>query len=171
MSLLSAKGKCSSWTKRQGMLLLLLLLIVTNISTCWLKLSLSLTLWHFIFLTTRITHTLNSYQCLGKSLCTWTRLTVLAGFLRSRLTSKSLVKFSTRSYERAGWLGSRDLGFSDRDLGKRNGKFCHVNTSAPSPGWKRNESFATVHALHRSAASDKVILPCLLYIPHHKHPI
>ena len=164
MSLLSAKGKCSSWTKRRGLLLLLLLLIVTNISTCWLKFSLSITLWHFIFLTTRITHTLNSYQCLSKSLCTWTRLTALAGFLRSRLTSKSFVKCSTCSYERAGLLGSRDLG-------KRNGKFCYVNTSAPSPGWKRNESFATVHALHRSAASDKVILPCLLYIPHHKHPI
>ena len=38
---------------------------------------------------------------------------------RSRLTSESFVKFSMCSYERAGWLGSRDLGFSNRDLGKR----------------------------------------------------
>ena len=29
---------------------------------------------------------------------------------RSRLTFKSFVKFSMCSYERAGWLGSRDLG-------------------------------------------------------------
>ena len=47
----------------------------------------------------------------------------LARFPRSRLTSKSVVKFSMCSYERAGWLGSRDLGFSNRDLGKRTGNF------------------------------------------------
>ena len=49
------------------------------------------------------------------------RLTWLAGFPRSRLTSKSFVKISIFSYERAGWLGSRDLVFSNRDLGKRAG--------------------------------------------------
>ena len=32
-------------------------------------------------------------------------------------------KFSTCSYERAGWLGCQDLGFSNRDLGKRAGNF------------------------------------------------
>ena len=47
----------------------------------------------------------------------------LAGFPRSRLTSKSFVKFSMCSYERAGWLGSRLLGFSNRDLRKRAGNF------------------------------------------------
>ena len=30
-----------------------------------------------------------------------------------------LKKISTCSYERAGWLGCRDFGFSNRDLGKR----------------------------------------------------
>ena len=44
---------------------------------------------------------------------------IWARFPRSRLTSKSFVKFFLCSYERAGWLGSRDLGFSNQDLGKR----------------------------------------------------
>ena len=46
-------------------------------------------------------------------------LFIWARFPRSRLTSKSFVKFSVCSYKRAGWLGSRDLGFFNRDLGKR----------------------------------------------------
>ena len=46
----------------------------------------------------------------SKGLFIWTRLTGLAIFPRSRLTSKSFVKFSMGSYERASWLGSRDLG-------------------------------------------------------------
>ena len=46
-------------------------------------------------------------------------LSIWARFPRSRLTSKSFVKFSMCSYERAGWLGSRDLGFSNLDLGER----------------------------------------------------
>ena len=54
-------------------------------------------------------------------------------FSRSRLTSKSL-KLSVNyrcvhMRERAG-SGSRDLSFSNRDLGKRAGKCCHANTSA-----------------------------------------
>ena len=40
-----------------------------------------------------------------------------------------------------GWLGSRDLGFSNRDLGKWAGKFFHMNTSTRLPGWKRDEFF------------------------------
>ena len=32
---------------------------------------------------------------------------------------ESYIKFSMCSYERAGWLGSRDLGFSNWDLAKR----------------------------------------------------
>ena len=37
-----------------------------------------------------------------------------------------LKKISTCSYERAGWLGCRDLGFSNRDLGKR-AESRHIN--------------------------------------------
>ena len=33
------------------------------------------------------------------------------------------VKFSMCSYERAGWLGSRDVGFFNRDLAKRAERF------------------------------------------------
>ena len=40
---------------------------------------------------------------------------------------ESYVKFSMCSYERVGWLSSRDLA-------KRAGKFCHMNTSARLPG-------------------------------------
>ena len=46
-----------------------------------------------------------------KGLFAWTWLTELARFPRCRLTSKSFVKFSMCSYERAGWLGSRDVGY------------------------------------------------------------
>ena len=42
-------------------------------------------------------------------------------FSRSRVTTKSFVEFSVCSHERAGWLGSRDFGFSRQDLGKRAG--------------------------------------------------
>ena len=45
-----------------------------------------------------------------QGLFTWARFTGLARFPRARLTSKSFVKFSMCSYEREGWLGSRDLG-------------------------------------------------------------
>ena len=44
------------------------------------------------------------------------------------------------SYERAGWLGSRDLG-------KWAGKFFHMNTSARLPEWKRDELYEWI--LHR----------------------
>ena len=39
------------------------------------------------------------------------------------------------SYDRAGWLSSEDLGFSNQNLGKRAENFCHMNTSARLPGW------------------------------------
>ena len=39
------------------------------------------------------------------------------------LTPQSFVKISMCSYERAGWLGCQDLGFSNRDPGKRAGNF------------------------------------------------
>ena len=55
----------------------------------------------------------------AKDLFTWAGLTGLDLFPRSRLTSKSFVRFSMCSYERVGWLGSRDLSFSNRDLGKQ----------------------------------------------------
>ena len=38
-------------------------------------------------------------------------------------------KISTSSYERAGWLGCRDLGFSNRDLGKRAGNLPYEHFS------------------------------------------
>ena len=41
------------------------------------------------------------------------RLTGLARFPRSHLTSKSFVKFLMSSCKRASWLGSRDLGKRD----------------------------------------------------------
>ena len=43
------------------------------------------------------------------------------------------VKFSMCSYERAGWLGSRDVGFFIQDLAKRAGKFFRMNTSVRLP--------------------------------------
>ena len=51
------------------------------------------------------------------------RLTGLPPVNESRLTPKSFVKISMCSYEGARWLGYRDLGFSNRDLGKRAGNF------------------------------------------------
>ena len=52
-----------------------------------------------------------------------TPLTGLAQFPRSCLTFKFFVKFSMCSYERAGWLGFRDLSFFNQDLGKWAGNF------------------------------------------------
>ena len=68
----------------------------------------------------------------SKGLFIWARLTRLARFPRSRdrLTSRSFVKVSICSYERAGWLGSQDLGFSNRDLGKR-ARNCAIWTLHP----------------------------------------
>ena len=91
-----------------------------------------------------------------KGLFTWARLTGLARFPRSRLTSKSFVKFSICLYERAGWLGCRDLGFSNLDLGKRGGNF----------------AIWTLQAGHRDKRGwilvvwnpDGIVLHCLLYI-------
>ena len=64
------------------------------------------------------------------------------------------------SYERAGWLGSWDLRFSNQDLGRQARKFCHINTSAQFLGWKRGRP-----------CLDGIILLCMLYFPNHKHPI
>ena len=69
-----------------------------------------------------------------KGLFTWARLTGLARFPRSRLTSKSFVKFSMCSYERAGWLGSRDLG-------KRAGNFA-IWTLHPGYWNERRDEFS-----------------------------
>ena len=56
------------------------------------------------------------------------------GPLYMSLTSKSYVKFLMFSYETAGCLGSRDLGFSNRHHGKLAGRFCHIgNTSSRLP--------------------------------------
>ena len=63
------------------------------------------------------------------SFFTWAGLTGLARFQRFRLAFKSFVKCLMSSYEKAGWLGPRGFGFSNRDLVKRARKFCHMNTS------------------------------------------
>ena len=47
----------------------------------------------------------------------------LARFPISRLATLPFVKISMCSYERPGWPGYRDLGFCDRDLGKRDENF------------------------------------------------
>ena len=70
-------------------------------------------------------------------------------FPRSRLTSESFVKFLMCSYERAGWLGYRDLGFSNRDLGYRDKNVwsqlcCQVH--------KRGSCFLKVAFQHSSGA-------------------
>ena len=67
------------------------------------------------------------------------RLTGLVRFPRSRFTFKSFVKFSMCSYERAGWQGCRNLGFSNRDLGKRAGNFAIWTLYSGYRDERRNE--------------------------------
>ena len=69
----------------------------------------------------------------------WARLTGLARLPRSRLTSKPFVKFSMCSYERAAWVG------------KRAGKFCHMNTSSHLPGWILRNSACAVSSHNKVA--------------------
>ena len=45
------------------------------------------------------------------------------------------------SYEKAGWLGYRDLGFCDRDLGNRPGNLFLMNTLARIPGLSGTKHF------------------------------
>ena len=68
---------------------------------------------------------------------------MLARFPRSHLTSKSFVKSWMCSYERAGWLGCRDLGFSSRDLGKRAGNAA-ISTVQPFTGMSSSNEFCIV---------------------------
>ena len=78
-------------------------------------------------------------------------LFIWARFPRSRLTSKSFIKFSMCSYERAGRLRSRDLA-------------------------KRAENFAIwkLHPGYRagmnSGGPDGIVLHFLMYFPHHNTP-
>ena len=59
------------------------------------------------------------YDCVVYNLCLhMSQLTRMAQFPRSCLTSNCFVTFSMCSYERAVWLVSWDLGFSNRVLGK-----------------------------------------------------
>ena len=78
----------------------------------------------------------------------WPGLPVFQG-----LASKSFVIFSMCSYDRAGWLGSRDLRFSNRDLGKLAKKFCHMCNSARFPGWTLAARIASSY-----------IAPCIFHI-------
>ena len=82
-----------------------------------------------------------------------------AGFVRSRLTSKSFIKFSMCSYERAGWLGSRDLRFSNRDLVECFKNFWPYKHFSPVTGMKAGWILAAW-----TASSH-----CLLYFPHNKN--
>ena len=72
------------------------------------------------------------------------------GFRDLAFTSKSSVKFSMRSYDMAGWLGSRDLA-------KRAGNFA-IRTL--QPGY-RGENWMNC------GGSNGIVLHCLLYFPHH----
>ena len=80
------------------------------------------------------------HRDLSKGLFIWARLTELARLPRSRHTSKSFVKTLMGSYERAGWLGYRDLGFSNQDLGKRVGNFA-IWTLHPGYREENNEAW------------------------------
>ena len=73
------------------------------------------------------------------------------GFRDLALPLNSFVKFSMSSYDRAGWLGSRDLGFFNRDLGKRAENFAGY----------RDESGMI------SNGPDGIVLHCLLYMIFH----
>ena len=83
----------------------------------------------------------------------WARLTGLARFPRSHLTSKSFVKTLMCSYERAVWLGYRDLGFSNRDLGKRAGNF---GIWTLHPGYREENN--TMHFRDRTDVTQLLIL-------------
>ena len=56
----------------------------------------------------------------------------MSRFARPSPIAKSFVKISMCSYERVGWLGYRDLGFSNRDLSNWAGNVSHMNISAHS---------------------------------------
>ena len=60
----------------------------------------------------------------------WARLTGLARLPKSRLTCEFFGKFSMNSNERVSLLRSRDVGFYNREFGKRAGKFRRMTTSA-----------------------------------------
>ena len=77
----------------------------------------------------------------------------MARFPRSHLTSESFVKSLMCSYERAGWLGYRDLGFSNRDLGKRAGNFA-IRTL--HPGYREENN--TMHFRVGTDITEPLIL-------------
>ena len=66
------------------------------------------------------------------------------------------------SYKRAGWFCSRDLSFSNWDIGNK---------------WAGNFATWTLHPSYcddscmNSGGPYGIIWHCLLYFPHHKHPI
>ena len=57
------------------------------------------------------------------------------------------------SYERAGWLGYRDLGFSNRDLGKRAGNFAIWTLH---PGYREENN--TMHFRDRTDITELLVL-------------
>ena len=82
-------------------------------------------------------------------------------FPRSRHTAKSFVKIPTYSYERMGWLGCRDLRFSNQDLGIRDENF---------PKWKSYPDYQdknfwqnSLNSLSQQSSENGINLPCLYF--------
>ena len=80
----------------------------------------------------------------------------------ARLISNSFVKFSMFLYERVDWLGFRDRGFINRDLGKLAGNFAIWTWL--SPGCRDESGMISV-------GPGGIVLHCLLYFLHQKHLI
>ena len=78
---------------------------------------------------------------------------------KRRVSSYEPGWFSMCSYERVTWLGYRDLGFSNRDLGKRARNFCHMNTSSRLPGWILRNSACVKWSMtkQRSSITQRII--------------
>ena len=61
------------------------------------------------------------------------------------------------SYEKASWLGCRDLGFSNRDLGERAKNFA-IRTPHPVY-WEENN---TIHFRHKMDVTEFLVLFSLI---------
>ena len=78
-----------------------------------------------------------------------------------RISLDLFKKISACSHERVVWLGFRDPGFSNEDLGNRTGNFSHVNTSARLLGW----IFSTnISQISRLKLVPKMLAPFLVSV-------
>ena len=91
-----------------------------------------------------------------RGLFIWSWLTGLTRFPRSRYTTKSEC-----SYERVGWLGYRDHGFSNRDLGNRAESFFHMNTPSLLTGQNVFDKIPSL--LKQSGQNDITLLSIYFY--------